>query len=260
MPFIQSFREASKALLAQSAQLEIVQHPGDRGGEREELVEGFLSPLLPERFAIGHGEIRASNGSWSKQEDLIIYDKLNSPRLFAGRRSQILAVENVAAVIEVKTSLRTKEIQESTKNIRSVRCLEKAGMATQVSPGEISFGKPSPIFGALFAFDLGVSLETFRARWVEAQSPLPPNERINLVCIPGKMVVIHVDKAFHLWDSINQEMLGNFIPMDSGEDSLLTFLLLLLRVLVEFRSGIPDLFRHFFSGGEGLEVPLVFKE
>lgn len=260
MSLIESFRSASVAMLAEAARPQAIHHMGERGAEREEIVQRFLQPLLPERFGIGRGEIRATNGVWSKLQDLVIYDKLNCPRLFAGKRSQIFPAENVLAVIEVKTRLRTRDIERSTKSIQSVRKLKKIGMSTHVGAGSITFGEPSPTLGALFAFDLGLSLETFRKRWEQYQAPLPWEERINLVCVLGKMAIVHVDTTFHLWDSTSKDTLGSFVAFESGEDSLLTFFLLLTRALVESRSGVPDLFKHFFGDGKSLTMPLVYEE
>ncbi len=73
------------------------------------------------------------------------------------------------------------------------------------------------------------------------------------------MVIIHVDRTFHLWDQAGADQLGAFVPIDSKQDSLLTFSLLLLRVLAEYRFGIPDLFKYYFSGGDKLEFGLVYK-
>lgn len=260
MSLIETFRYHSKVLEAKSSALEVIHHAGDRGMEREDILEEFLTPLLPEQFGIGRGEIRATNGKWSKQEDLIIYDRINCPRLFAGTRSQIFPAESVAAVIEVKSTLGSKEIQDATANISQARRLAKQGNATHTEPGAITFGPPTPILGALFVYDLSISLETFRERWVEAQSSQPVNQRINLTCVLGKMVVIHVDQTYHLWDQASESILGTFFPIDSGQDSLLTFTLALMRVLAEFRFGIPDLFKHFFSGGEKLEFKNVYEK
>ena len=105
MSLIEVFRSYSNVLASKSSALETIHHAGDRGAEREDILDDFLRPLLPDRIAIGRGEVRATNGNWSKQEDLILYDKVNCPRLFVGNRSQVLPVESVGAVIEVKTSL-----------------------------------------------------------------------------------------------------------------------------------------------------------
>lgn len=256
MSFQEFFRNQSRTMLAEAKKVGIIPHKAARGREREKLLEAFLGPLLPERFAIGHGEIRAANGVWSKEGDLIIYDRLSSPKLFVGEESQILPAESVVAVIEVKTTLDKKAIEEATKNIQSARRLEKEGMSTYIGPGLIGFGKPSPIFGALFAFQMGYkSLKAFANQWEQFQSPLPHGERINLVCVLGKRVIIHVDNTFHLWDETTKDLLGNFVFLKLGKDSLLAFFLLLMRVLFEFRAGAPNLFKYFFHGGKKIEAP-----
>lgn len=260
MSLIETFRYHSRVLASKSSALEVIHHAGDRGAEREDILEEFLTPRLPDQLAIGRREVRATNGRWSKQEDLIIYDRLTCPRLFVGSRSQIFPVESIAAVIEVKTRLNTASIREASENIRQVRSLKKTGQSTRVGSGSIEFGPPTPTFGALFAYDLDLSLETFRERWVEAQSPLQPEHRINLVCILDEMVMIHVDRTYHLWDSTSEEMLNNFTAMNSKEDSLLAFTLALMRVLAEFRFGVPDLFKYVFSGDQGLEFKFVFDD
>ena len=229
------------------------------GGEREDVLEEFLLPLLPERLGIGRGEIRAGNGQWSKQEDLILYDKLNCPRLLVGNRSQVLPVESVGAIIEVKTRLGTKEIRDAMQNISSVRKLVKAGMATHVGPGSIDFGLPTPVLGCVFAYDLNLKPETFIKRWIEAQLSLPPEQRINLACVLNHFTIVHLDKTFHLWDSISTEKILNSIAFfESGQDALMTFTLCLLRALAETRFGVPDLFKYYFSGGDSLNFPFKY--
>ena len=260
MNLIDTFRYHSKVLEAKSSALDLVHHAGDRGMEREDVLEEFLTPLLPERFGIGRGEIRATNGKWSKQGDLIIYDRINSPRLFVGTRSQVFPAESVAAVIEVKSNLGSKEIHDATVNINQARSLAKEGHATHIGSGAITFGPPTPIFGALFAYDLGIGLDTFRKHWNKAQSNQPASQRINLTCILGKMVVMHIDQTYHLWDKASKDKLGSFYPLNSGQDSLLTFTLALMRVLAEFRFGTPELFKHVFSGGEKLEFKNVYEK
>ena len=142
MSLIETFRYHSRDLEAKSSALEVVHHPGDRGTEREDILEQFLAPLLPQQFGIGRGEIRATNGKWSKQEDLIIYDRITCPRLFVGTRTQIFPAESVAAVIEVKTSLGTKQIQEASTNISKARILEKTGGLLKLCLGLLRSARP----------------------------------------------------------------------------------------------------------------------
>lgn len=258
MSLIETFRYHSHVLAAKSSALEVIHHAGDRGAEREDILEDFLSPLLPERIGLGRGEIRATNGNWSKQEDLILYDKLNCPRLFVGRRSQVFPVESVGAVIEVKTRLGTKEITEATENIARVRSLEKAGMSTRIGPGSVSFASPTSTLGCLFAYDLALKPDTFKQRWIKSQLALPPEQRVNLACILGYCTMIHIDRTFHLWDKTSEETLNSVSFLEAKEDSLMLFTLNLLRVLAEAHFGIPDLVKYYFGKGESLNFPFQY--
>jgi len=169
-------------------------------------------------------------------------------------------VESVAAVIEVKTSLGTNEIKDARANIARARSLQKTGMSTHIGAGSIGFGAPTPVMGVLFAFGLNLSLDTFRQRWEEAQSAMPPEQRINLTCILDKTTIVHVDKTFHLWDQTDRPMLHSFIAMDTKADSLFVFTLCLMRALAEARFGIPDLLKYYLSGGERLRFGFLYKE
>lgn len=258
MSLIETFRHHSRMLSAKSAASEAIHHLGNRGTERESILEEFLRPLLPERFQIGQGEIRATNGRWSRQEDLILYDRLNCPRLFVGGKSQIFPIESVGGVIEVKTRLSTKEIGEATRNLAEARALEKIGDATHISGGAITFGSPTPTLGCLFAYELALKPETFMEKWVEAQLAIPPQHRINLVCILNQFTVVYIDQTFHLWDKISDDLLDSVCFFESGEDTLLTFTLCLSRALAEARFGIPDLFKYVFSEGASVNFPYKY--
>jgi hypothetical protein len=256
MTLIETFRHQSNVLLAKSAALEAIHHDGDRGAEREDLLGEFLTPLLPEKIGLGRGEIRATNGRWSKQEDIILYDRLNCPRLFVGNRSQIFPVESVATIIEVKSTLGTQEIKDATKNISEAKMLSKLGLSTHIAPGSMSFGVPTPILGCLFAYRLSLKPETFHERWLESQLSIPPEQRINLVCILDNFTIISVDRVFHLWDNLDENLLNSVIFFESKENSLMTFSLCLFRVLAEYHFGIPDLFKYYFSDNQSVTFPM----
>lgn len=229
--------------------------------EREDVLEEFLTPLLPHQLAIGQGEVRATNGEWSRQGDLIIYDRLKCPRLFTGARSQVFPVESIATVIEVKSKLNTKTIREASKNIKQVRGLQKSGAVTHLSSNALTYGEPTPVFGVLFAYELDIGLDTLKKRWEESQSAIPAEQRINLMCVLGEMVIIHIDYTFPLWDRGAQASdIGNFRALGSREDSLFTFTLLLLRVLADFRFGTPDLFKYYFGKDDRLEFEGAFEK
>ena len=131
-------------------------------------------------------------------------------------------------------------------------------MSTHIGAGSVNFGTPSPVLGCLFAFNLSLKPETFTDKFIKAQLAIPPEQRINLVCILNQMTIIHFDQVFHLWDQTSTKLDNSFVFFESEKDSLLSFTLCLLRVLAEVRFGLPDLFKHYFSGGSALNFPMKY--
>lgn len=102
-----------------------LEHLGDRGVARENILKDFLDQYLPKKYAISKGEIVDSEGNRSKQCDLIIYDHLSCPILYVSKDSQIFPAESVYAVIQVKSVLNTHEVESSINNIKSVKMLNR---------------------------------------------------------------------------------------------------------------------------------------
>jgi hypothetical protein len=107
------FESVEDSLLAQFLEAGFVQHAGDKGENREEILRRFLEERLPRRFGIAKGEILDPNGVHSRSADLIIYDALNCPVLFTGKTA-VLPIEGVYGIIEVKSRLSKQEFLDAS--------------------------------------------------------------------------------------------------------------------------------------------------
>ena len=68
------------------------------------------------------GKVANSLGKSSRQSDIIVYDALRCPNLFIDRnRNQVLPVEGVYAVIEVKTELNHSKLKGAFENIKTAK-------------------------------------------------------------------------------------------------------------------------------------------
>lgn len=241
MGLVGPFREISAEMSARFKQLQDMHHLGDRGENREAIVKDFLNDYLPKRFGIGNGEVRDRYGSWSRQQDVVIFDVLNCPVLLTSNHSQIFPIDNVFATIQVKSALNKKELVDCSVNIQSVRRLRKASVKTQLAPGVSAGGPPSPTAGVVFAFDADTSLKTLKANLLNIQENVPLSEKINLICILDKAVFMLLDPA--IWSNLpaTQEVQVTFAGMDTGKDTLLFFYLQLMQFLKDVASGIPNL-------------------
>lgn len=100
-------------------------HAPSIGFGNEEILRNFLKTHIPERFAVGTGFVYLDNDNVSRQCDLLIYDRLNYAPFFKEGDFVIIHPEAVAAVVEVKTTLKKEELYDSIDNIRSVKEVAK---------------------------------------------------------------------------------------------------------------------------------------
>ena len=145
-----------------------VRHPRDKGDIRESILRRFLvtSGYLPQRYQVSDRSIRvaSTSGHVSGEIDIAIYDRDSTVTLMKREESyEVLAVESVHGVIQVKSNLGRKEIREGLENLATFKSLRKSTHATPFRPGFEARG-----FSILFAYesslewaDIASEFETF---------------------------------------------------------------------------------------------------
>ena len=99
-----------------------ITHRGAKGYAREKaLIQDFLQKYLPARFGLTRGEIIASNGEVSGECDAIVYDALECPALHTVGEYQIVPVEAVYAVVEVKSHLDSNELESTFNKFQKIK-------------------------------------------------------------------------------------------------------------------------------------------
>lgn len=148
------FQMASAQLRADFEALAAIPHSGLKGTEAETLLRRFLDGHLPRRFATGSGFILDRTNAKSKQTDLVIYDALNCPVYRASETAGIYPNDNVAAVIEVKSTLDSAQLRSAAENIAVAKALRKS-----TAPA-LPYLVTEKTLGCLFAFGASVQLRT----------------------------------------------------------------------------------------------------
>ena len=101
------------AALGAARAVESVHHTGVKGTIREVLIRDLFRPLLPADLGVGTGQIAASDGVLSPQQDVVIYSKdILPPALFEDTIG-VFPVESVLATVEVKTTLTATELKSA---------------------------------------------------------------------------------------------------------------------------------------------------
>ncbi|MBN1989768.1 MAG: hypothetical protein JW783_10260 [Bacteroidales bacterium] len=139
------------------------------GDEIEGLVRAKISLFLPERYLVKQGHVVNSEGKVSNQFDIIIFDRLNTPKFFESNSSTVFyPIESVLAVGEIKKTLRKNDLIEFGQKIKYLKQdMKRKLIANTVYNGQIR-GESSlldlvsmrtdrkyknPLFSFLFAID-----------------------------------------------------------------------------------------------------------
>lgn len=125
-----------------------IQHNGEKGTARENILEEYLKCYIPEKYCFSKGTIVDCKDVQSRQVDIIIHDKFLTPYLVDMDGTKIVPIESVYGVVEVKSTLTKEELRKCVKNIESVRKLEK----------KTTSGYSFPTAGMVFAYDSDASL------------------------------------------------------------------------------------------------------
>lgn len=92
------------------------------GDEVEDLIREKISLFIPERYLVKQGHIVNSEGKVSNQLDIIIFDRLNTPKFFESKDNTVFyPIESVLAIGEIKKTLRPKDLIEFGKKIRYLK-------------------------------------------------------------------------------------------------------------------------------------------
>jgi len=215
----------------------IIYHKGEEGKECESILKLFLERYLPKKYSIGSGLIISKDKNLkSNQVDLIIYDTINSPLLSYYESLDLLPIECIYTGIEVKKRLnKNEDLTDILKKIEKIKSLPKKNYLVE---------KNTPIqfqprifetlgFGFIFLKKEEFNLKKVHRKIVDyyRENKTDENHMIDIFCILDEGVIIRKDKGF---EGIKR--------IETKENTLLTFLLLLIQNLSVVYVGTVDLY------------------
>ena len=139
------------------------------GDEIENLIREKISLFLPERYLVKQGHIVNSEGKVSNQFDIIIFDRLSTPKFFESKNETVFyPIESVLAVGEIKKTLRSKDLIDFGKKIKFLKVDMKRTLIENTAYGskinnntllsdmlnmETDRKYKNPLFSFIFAID-----------------------------------------------------------------------------------------------------------
>lgn len=128
-------------------------HPTTKGDASEHVWLELLRNYLPKRYQAEKAHVVDSNGVFSQQIDVVVFDRQYSPFIFDYQGQKVVAAESVYALFEAKQTINAGEVQYAQEKIESVRRLYRTSLPIPHAGGTYP-PKPLPhILGGLLTFE-----------------------------------------------------------------------------------------------------------
>jgi hypothetical protein len=179
-------------LLAKVGQGKILKHNLEKGLGNEQCLRELLIDVLPRRYGVGKGKVVNAKGDMSRQLDIIIYDSIYCTTLFVDEnRNQILPIEGVYGVVEVKTTLTSTLLAEAFENLASVYKLKE-----RIDISRNDLVTACPPFLEVFAFNDKRKLDAIARQFAKLSAKYPVKRSCSSYTEKSPGYAYHTGKNF----------------------------------------------------------------
>ena len=128
-------------------------HPGTKGDASEKVWLELLQTYLPQRYQAASAHVVDSNGVFSQQIDVVVFDRQYSPFIFRYEGQTIIPAESVYAVFEAKQSINAGQVAYAQDKVASVRRLHRTSLPIPYAKGTYPPKPLIPILGGILTFE-----------------------------------------------------------------------------------------------------------
>ena len=128
-------------------------HPGTKGDASERVWLEMLATYLPKRYQVASAHVVDSEGAFSDQIDVVVFDRQYSPFIFDYQGQTIVPAESVYAVFEAKQSANSQQVAYAQAKTASVRMLHRTSLPIPHAGGVYPAKPPHHILGGLLTFE-----------------------------------------------------------------------------------------------------------
>jgi hypothetical protein len=113
----------------------------------------LLEEYLPERYAAVSGHVVDSQGVFSDQIDIIVFDRQYSPFILKYEEQIVVPAESVYAAFEAKQAISAEQVAYAQAKLTSVRRLHRTSLPIPHAGGVYPAKNPITILGGLLTFE-----------------------------------------------------------------------------------------------------------
>jgi hypothetical protein len=129
------------------------EHPGTKGDASEAVWLELLETYLPIRYRAASAHVVDSEGAFSDQIDVVVFDRQYSPFIFQFQGQTIIPAESVYAAFEAKQTINAAQVTYAQGKVETVRKLHRTSLPIPHAGGTYPPKKPAPILGGLLTFE-----------------------------------------------------------------------------------------------------------
>lgn len=192
-----------------SSDREIIFHAPAKGTATELNWIDWLKKYLPNRYQVDQAFIIDSNGRFSEQIDLVIYDQQYSPFVFNQDGAIYIPAESVYAVFEIKQELNKFNFEYATDKIKSVRLLNRTSAPIVQASGRIDNPrKPFNIIGGILTLTTSW-VDIFGEPFQNCIESTDDNSKIDMGCCleKGSFIIKYESESYSFETSSEDETL-----------------------------------------------------
>ncbi|HEX6898597.1 MAG TPA: DUF6602 domain-containing protein [Thermoanaerobaculia bacterium] len=174
------------------------------GDASERVWLGMLQKYLPARYRAERAHVVDSDGKFSQQIDIVVFDRQYSPFIFDFEDQKVVPAESVYAVFEAKQTIDARNVLAAQEKAASVRCLHRTSLPIPHAGGVYPAKTPARILAGILTLKSGWSPE-LGDTMLEALSKGSDDRRLELGCVAahgafscdeqGCYSISHSDKA-----------------------------------------------------------------
>ena len=130
---------------------EALGHPVAKGDGSEAVWTTLFRKYLPQRYAVDKATIVDSNGQFSDQIDVVLFDRQYTPLIFEHQNEIVVPVEAVYALFEAKQEIKAEFVKYAQQKVATVRRLHRTS-ASSADDRWPSHGKAAAYSGGISGF------------------------------------------------------------------------------------------------------------
>nr|WP_303246062.1 DUF6602 domain-containing protein [Methylomagnum ishizawai] len=108
---------------------------------------------MPQRYQAASAHVVDSQGKFSEQIDVVVFDRQYSPFIFNYQGQKIIPAESVYGVFEAKQILKAETVEYAQAKVASVRRLHRTSLPIPHAGGTYPPKPLVPILGGILAFE-----------------------------------------------------------------------------------------------------------